>query len=90
LQHPLFADYDNDGFMDVFFSGDGATDAFYRNQGDGTFVDVTAAAGLKPLRNGHGIAWGDHNNDGLLDLCSLAQSCARRAASEFGLFRRAG
>ncbi len=68
-----FADYDNDGYMDVFFSGDGltggdATDALYRNQGDGTFVDVTAAAGLATLGNGHGMAWGDYDNDGLLDL----------------------
>jgi enediyne biosynthesis protein E4 len=63
-----FADYDNDGFMDVLFSGDHTTDALYKNQGDGTFVDVTATAGLKPLTNGHGIAWGDYNNDGLLDL----------------------
>ena len=59
--------------MDVFFSGDGetgsdATDALYRNQGDGTFVDVTAAAGITPLSSGKGIAWGDYNNDGLLDL----------------------
>lgn len=68
-----FADYDNDGYMDVFFSGDGdtgtdATDALYRNQGDGTFVNVTAAAGITPLSSGKGIAWGDYNNDGLLDL----------------------
>ena len=39
-----------------------------RNQGDGTFVDVTAAAGLNPREPCQGIAWGDYNNDGLLDL----------------------
>ena len=49
-----FADYDNDGYMDVFFSGDGLsgddqTDALFRNQGNGTFIDVTAAAGITPF-----------------------------------------
>jgi len=63
-----FADYDNDGFMDVAFSGVGTGEALYRNQGDGTFVDVTAAAGLNPREPCQGIAWGDYNNDGLLDL----------------------
>ena len=63
-----FADYDNDGFMDVFFSGDRTTDVLYRNQGDGTFVDVTASAGMDALENGHGVAWGDYDNDGLLDM----------------------
>ncbi|HEY1771284.1 MAG TPA: CRTAC1 family protein [Chthoniobacterales bacterium] len=68
-----FADYDNDGYMDVFFSGDGSgrnsrVDALYRNNGDGTFSDVTTAAGIVRSSHGHGIAWGDYNNDGLLDL----------------------
>ena len=63
-----FADYDNDGHMDVAFSGDTTTDILYRNQGDGTFVDVTAAARFKHLTNGKGLAWGDYDNDGFLDL----------------------
>ncbi len=64
-----FADYDNDGFLDVAMTGDGDTEALYRNQGDGTYVDAAATAGLIPRENGKGIAWGDYNNDGLLDLC---------------------
>jgi hypothetical protein len=63
-----FIDYDGDGFMDVFFSGDKTTDVLYHNNRNGTFSDVSAAAGMKPLTNGHGIAWGDYNNDGFLDL----------------------
>ena len=40
-----FADYDNDGFMDLANTGcPQNTEVLYRNQGDGTFVDVTAAA----------------------------------------------
>src|SRR5215510_15834934 len=38
-------DYDNDGWYDVFFA-DGARPRLYRNQGDGTFADVTSEAGL--------------------------------------------
>jgi FG-GAP-like repeat/ASPIC and UnbV len=60
-----FADYDNDGFMDVAFSGE--INVLYRNKG-GTFADVTAAAGMMRIRNTTGLAWGDYNNDGLLDL----------------------
>jgi len=63
-----FADYDNDGWMDVVVGGNGAAEALYHNNHDGTFSDVTTAAGLMPAANTQGFAWGDYNNDGLLDL----------------------
>jgi hypothetical protein len=62
------ADFDNDGFMDIAFTGDGNAQALYRNQGDGTFVDVTATSLLGGRPDGKGIAWGDYNNDGFVDL----------------------
>ena len=43
-------------------------DAFYRNNGDGTFTDATAASGLDDPRYGIGVCAGDFDNDGLLDL----------------------
>jgi len=63
-----FADYDNDGWMDVVVGGNGSPDALYHNNHDGTFSEVTTAAGLNPGPNTQGLAWGDYDNDGLLDL----------------------
>lgn len=63
-----FADYDNDGFMDLMITGDKDAENLYHNQSGVSFLDVTAAAGLVPSANGKGIAWGDYNNDGFLDL----------------------
>ena len=63
-----FVDYDNDGWMDVAFSGESTSEALYRNRGDGTFVDRTVTAGLGRIEPCEGIAWGDYNNDGFLDL----------------------
>jgi hypothetical protein len=45
-----------------------AADAFYRNNGDGTFTDATAASGLNDLRYGMGVCAGDYDGDGRLDL----------------------
>ncbi len=63
-------DYDNNGFDDIFICNAG-TNTLYRNNGDGTFSDVTAGSGLdrKPENLlSVGAAWFDYNNDGLLDL----------------------
>jgi hypothetical protein len=70
------ADFDSDGFPDIYFvngrsqsRGSGEfTNALYRNQGDGTFRDVTKAAGVPGNAYGLGCVWGDYDNDGWPDL----------------------
>lgn len=64
------ADYDGDGWTDIFFTTFGAPDVLYRNLGDGTFADVTEAAGVGGLASAWGTsaAWGDLDGDGDLDL----------------------
>jgi hypothetical protein len=61
-------DYDNDGWEDVYVSYlDGG--ALFRSNGNGTFTDVTAKAGVDNVGNwGTSAAFGDYNNDGRLDL----------------------
>lgn len=44
------------------------TDAFYRNNGDGTFTDATSTSGLNDPRYGMGVCAGDYDGDGRLDL----------------------
>lgn len=72
-------DYDNDGREDLFFVNGGTmpglekTDSsfwnrLYRNNGDGTFADVTAKAGVAGAGYGMGVAVGDYDNDGWPDL----------------------
>lgn len=63
------ADYNNDGFEDVFITCLGQN-VLYRNNGDGTFTDVTREAGLlnEEPRFGTGCAFVDYNRDGHLDL----------------------
>jgi hypothetical protein len=64
----LFADYDNDGDQDIFVSRTFNHNQIFRNNGDGTFVDVTAQAGLGADCCTTVASWGDYNNDGWLDL----------------------
>lgn len=61
-------DYDNDGYPDLFIPGYPAS-KLYRNQGDGTFVDLTEEAGVKtPGQWSTGAIWFDYDRDGRLDL----------------------
>jgi len=67
-------DYDNDGWPDIFFvngttlDGKASTNHLYRNNHDGTFTDVTVAAGLKDSGWGQGVCIGDYDNDGWEDM----------------------
>src|SRR5215813_1710958 len=71
-------DYDNDGYLDIFFVNSLTVDlvkskgktrsALYRNDSDGKFTDVSAKAGLSDIGWGMGVAVGDYNNDGFEDL----------------------
>jgi hypothetical protein len=70
-------DYDNDGWLDVFFAnetqwpgrpGPATFSALYRNDRDGTFTDVTKAAGLAVEMHAIGVAAADYDNDGWKDL----------------------
>ncbi|MFL6257603.1 MAG: CRTAC1 family protein [Pyrinomonadaceae bacterium] len=73
-----FFDYDNDGWMDIYFVNSGPSDfyqpkpsprnALYRNNRDGTFTDVTDKAGVAGETFGMGVAAGDYDGDGWQDL----------------------
>lgn len=62
-----FADYDNDGWRDLYLLNFGPN-RLYHNNGDGTFTEVTAGAGVGDPGRGTSAAWGDYDNDGFLDL----------------------
>lgn len=72
--HPYgqsFADWNNDGRLDLFF-GNGGFDSFaFENNGDGTFNDVSGAIGLD-VYGVHGFNFGDLDNDGDLDFYATA------------------
>ena len=73
-QTGAWADYDLDGDLDLYVGNEGRTVAegfasqLFRNNGDGTFTDVAAAAGVENRRYAKAVAWGDVDNDGDPDL----------------------
>lgn len=60
-------DYDNDGYPDIYVTNYGKN-TLYHNNGDGTFTDVTAKAGVAAGGWSESAGWLDYDNDGYLDL----------------------
>jgi enediyne biosynthesis protein E4 len=67
------ADLDGDGWIDIYVACDSTASILYRNNHDGTFTDTAVESGVAYSENGTqqagmGVAIGDYNTDGLLDL----------------------
>ena len=63
-----WADYDADGDVDLYVANYGSANVLYRNNGNGTFTDVTTTAGVGHAGATRGVAWGDYDGDGDVDL----------------------
>jgi enediyne biosynthesis protein E4 len=68
-----FADFDNDGFTDVFVANDSVRQSLYRNKGDGSFEDIAVMSGAAYDENGKtfagmGVDCADYDNDGYMDV----------------------
>ena len=68
-----WADYDNDGDLDLFIGNESDNDLrspwqLFQNQGDGTFRDVASEAGVKGHGFTKGVSWGDYDGDRFPDL----------------------
>ena len=70
----VWADYDNDGWLDLYVLNHGANTLFHNDGGSG-FTDVTERAGVGDAGKGTTATWGDYDGDSFLDLYVVNWSC---------------
>src|SRR5439155_12771250 len=63
-----WADYDNDGDLDLFVTNAGSGNSLYRNNGDGSLTKLTNTVVALDRKTSTSCAWGDYDNDGYVDL----------------------
>jgi tetratricopeptide (TPR) repeat protein len=63
-----WSDYNRDGWPDLYVVNDFGRKNLYRNNGDGTFTDVAAQAGVEDIGAGMSVCWNDFDNDGAVDI----------------------
>ncbi len=64
----IFSDFDNDNDMDLYVANDTSENHIYSNNGNGTFTDVSAESWAADFRGSMGLATGDYDSDGDIDL----------------------
>ena len=66
-QTAAWADVDNDGYLDLFIGNENAPNQLFRNKGDGTFEDISHAAGIDKTAFTKGVVAADYDKDGYVD-----------------------
>ncbi len=66
-QTAVFADIDNDGYLDLFIGNENSPSQLFRNKGDGTFEDISHHAGIDKTAFSKGVTAADYDNDGYVD-----------------------
>jgi hypothetical protein len=90
-----WADYDNDGHLDLFLTGFGpgltteGTNSLHHNNGDGTFTSITTGSLVSDRSKFWGCAWGDYDNNGFPDIFLTSGALSGRAYHN-ALFRNKG
>jgi hypothetical protein len=91
-----FGDLDNDGFLD-FYAGTGdpelttlVPNLMFRNDDGRRFIDVTTAGGFGHLQKGHGVAFGDLDNDGAQEVLINMGGAARGDNFRDAIFKNPG
>jgi tetratricopeptide (TPR) repeat protein len=66
-QTAVWADIDNDGFLDLFIGNEQGPSRLFHNRGDGTFENISQAAGVDRVAFSKGVVAADYDNDGFVD-----------------------
>ena len=66
-QSAVWADIDNDGYLDLFVANEDRPSQLFRNRGDGTFEDISHKAGIDKMAYSKAVVAADYDNDGYVD-----------------------